>query len=421
MKQDKIFIGILSILIFSLSLGMFIRGRKEISVSENRNLEYFPKISKKSFIDTSFQKDIEKALVDQIPIGEGMKINYKLLKNRNSDSVVSVLKTFDGKPKNRDLNSDYDLDTIVDNSVPEDFKFELQVVPRGDGSLAIEKTNHLIYSKTNLNKSKPLLKSKANNYNQLVKNYPDISFHCNYIEIDQDIDFINGEIKHDLIREFYSYLDPSIKRSGLYLNRPSQFQEYFYKTDHHWNAKGQIEGYKNIMKNLKGSDEELLDIKIIPIKGVKYNGPKSRENYDYDIYDNFEVTIADISKHEIYKNGKKSEYGRKQKYVNNEFEQEKGKNYYADANGGDSGVVKYEFNNPKEQNLLVFADSYSNPINEFIASHYNNTYFIDLRAYESVYGKKFDFGEFTKENNINQVLYTGYILSFANDVFLVTD
>lgn len=421
MNQDKKFISILLILIFFLSIGMFIRGRKEVSVSENRKLEYFPKFSKESFIDTSFQNNIEKALVDQIPIGEEIKIKYKLLKNRNSDSVVRVLKTFDEKPIKSEVNSDDDSVDVVDNSVAEDFKFESQLMPRGEGGLAIEKTNHLIYSKTNLEKSKPLLKSKAKNYNQLVKNYPDISFHCNYIEIDQDIDFINGEIKHDLVREFYSYLDPSIKKSGLYLNRPSQFQEYFYKTDHHWNAKGQIEGYKNIMRNLKGSDEELLEIKTIPIKGVKYNGSKSREKYDYDVHDDFEIAVADIPKHEIYRDSKKSKYGRKQKYVNNEFEQEKGKNYYADANGGDSGSVKYEFNNPKEKNLLVFVDSYSNPIKEFIASHYNNTHFIDLRAYESAYGKEFDFGEFVKENNIDQVLYTGYILSFANDVFLVKD
>lgn len=420
MSKDKIFISLIILIILSLSLGTFIGGRKEVSVTENRKLEYFPKFSRESFFNNSFQRGIESALVDQIPIGEEFKIKYNSLRNKNLNSVVSALKTFESDRKYTSI-IETDRDIVVDNSIPEDFKFELEITPKGNSVFEIDQTNHLIYPQKNLMDSRKLLKSKADNYNQLVKDYPEISFHCNYIETDEDIDFINGNINHSLIKEFHKYLDPTIKKSALYLNRPSEFQKYFYKTDHHWNARGQLEGYKTIMKNLKGPDVELLDINEIPIKGAKYNGSKSREIYDYKIYDEFEVLRADLPNHQTYINNQKAPYGYKEDFIKGNFKKEKGKNYYGDANGGDFGIIKYEFNTPNEQNLLVFVDSFSNPIKEFIASHYNNTYFIDLRDYENVYGKKFDFGDFVKANNINQVLYTGYILSFANDVFLVTD
>ena len=70
---------------------------------------------------------------------------------------------------------------------------------------------------------------------------------------------------------------------------------------------------------------------------------------------------------------------------------------------------------------MVLVESFSNPINELIAAHFDNTYFIDLRHYEKDTGRPFDFGEFIKGKNIDQVLLTGYFYFFANDVFLVND
>ncbi len=421
MKQDKIFIGVIISLILSLSLGVFIRDRKEVSVTENRKLEYFPKLSRIGFLNSSFQKGVEDALVDQIPMSEEFKIRYKLLENRNLGSTVSVLNSFKNKSKDSMYYDNTYKEAVIDNTVPKDFKFEAEITPWGNNIFEIDQTNNLIYPKMDINIAKSLLKSKANNYNQLARDYPEFSFHCNYIESDIDLDFINGEISHDLVKEFYSYLDPSIKKSALYLNHPLEFPEYFYKTDHHWNVKGQLQGYKTIMKNLKSSEVELLDIKTVPINGIKYNGSKSKKSYNYKIYDNFEILVADLPKYKTYINGQASQYGNKKNFIKGNFKKGKGLNYYAEANGGDAGVVKYEFENPKEQNLLVFVDSFSNPIKEFIASNYNNTYFVDLRYYEKAYGKKFDFGDFVKGKDIDQVLYTNYIASFLNGAFLVTD
>ncbi len=385
MKRDKIFILMASSLILLLAFGTFARGKKEISITENRSLKYFPKISREAVLSTSFQTDVEGALVDQIILGERFKDKYNSLKNKSLNIVVETLQTL--KKGSKEDYAGSLTETSVDSTKPENYKFNLEVIPRGNNMFEIEQTNHLIFPKNNLEVTKPLLKSKADNYNELVKKYPDISFHCNYIEIDEDIDFINGEIDHGTINYFHSLLDSNIKTSALYLNSPGDFQKYFYKTDHHWNAKGQLEGYKTIMKNLKGQDERLLDIKTIPIEEIKYNGYKSRKTNNYNVYDDFEILVADLPEHKTYINNEEKDYGEKESFVKGDFKKGKGVNYYGDANGGDFGVVKYEFNNKEEKNLLVFIDSFSNPIKEFVASHYNNTYYIDLRDYENVYGK----------------------------------
>ncbi len=84
-------------------------------------------------------------------------------------------------------------------------------------------------------------------------------------------------------------------------------------------------------------------------------------------------------------------------------------------------MVEYRYNQPAKGNIVIFAESFSNPINELIAAHFNHTYFIDLRHYERDYGKPFDFGDFIEGKNIDQVLLTGYLYFYANDTFLIND
>ena len=45
-------------------------------------------------------------------------------------------------------------------------------------------------------------------------------------------------------------------------------------------------------------------------------------------------------------------------------------NHYGLYYGEDYAQVIYEFDNPEAENLLVLSTSWSNPINELIASHY---------------------------------------------------
>jgi hypothetical protein len=63
-------------------------------------------------------------------------------------------------------------------------------------------------------------------------------------------------------------------------------------------------------------------------------------------------------------------------------------------------VTTFDFNQPQKPNLLILGDSYSDAINEVIASHYNKTFDYDLRKLDG----KFDFTQFCAQNNISDVL-----------------
>lgn len=438
MKRDKAFLFIVVTLILVLVFGIIVRGEKEKSITENRNLESFPEFSLASFLNTDFQSKIENALTDQILLGEIFKFNYNLFKNNNTKLVVDGLLGIQND-KEADLNRskilDYDYIDFNAYSIFRDIEqppyikkinpkyndFQIALTPFGNNLGKIDDTDHLVYPKRSLEQADELFGLKANNYNKLVKDYPDLSFTCYYIETDVDVDFIKGEISHDLSENFHERLDESIKKSSLYINTPEDYQKYFYKTDHHWGVEGQLQGYKDIIRTIKGKYETPLEIETINVQGARYNGYKSRQSGNYEIYDDLSLLVSELPEHEVLINGEKRSYGNKKNYIAGNFSEEVGINHYGLSNGGDFGLVEYRFNEEEKANLLVFVESFSNPINPFIASHFNNTYFIDLRYYEDTYKKPFKFGEFIEKHDIDEVLFTGYYFFYANNVFLISD
>ena len=74
--------------------------------------------------------------------------------------------------------------------------------------------------------------------------------------------------------------------------------------------------------------------------------------------------------------------------------------------------IFYDFAQPEAGKLLLIASSYSNPINGLIASHYDQTYVIDLRYYEEWAGRPFDIVSYAAEKEIDDVLLLGDIEMF---------
>lgn len=334
--------------------------------------------------------------------------NEPPLENKSSDLPKVIQKELDPKP------------TIILRK-PEYTSFELALRPRGNNIIEIEESEHLVYPKRTVNEGLSLMESKADNYNRTVHNYPNLNFFCYYIESDVDVDFVNGQISHDVVEKFFSLLDPSIKTSALYVNSPKDYQNFFYKTDHHWNVEGQLQGYKDIIALLKGEFEPLLNIEILPIEGLFYNGYKSRKSNDYSIKDEFKILMADLNTYTTYINNEEGTYGRKEDYLAGNYSASTGFNYYRDCNGVDYGIVEYDFNQPEKGNLLCYVESFSNPINAFIASHYNKTYFVDYRHYQPTFGNSLDFGNFVNEHAIDDVLFAGYYHFYVNYMFKVSD
>ena len=449
MKRDIFLLIAIIFIITTLFGGLFVRGIKDVSIVENRTLTHFPKLSMTELMDTNYQKQFEKALSDQMLFGGTLKAAYNTMKNNNVEFVVSILKTAQVLSSHREqIEQQVEIqpeestreevdEQIVNNSStqeletqeqetsslrePEYTTFDIALTPRGNGLIEIDETRHLINPNNNVKQPHDLIISKATNINNLVQNYPKLNYFCYYIETDMDVEFVAGKITHFIVEPFFSLLDSKIKKTALYINKPEDYQNFFYKTDHHWDVLGQQQGYQDIIRLTKGLQEPLLETEKVPIDGLKYNGYKSRKLDDYEIYDEFKVLIADLPEHKEYVNDKEQRYDRKEEYLSGTYTKAEGVSYYGNCNGGDYGLVTYDYNQPDKGNILIFVDSFSNPINSFIASHYNKTYIVDFRHYKETYGIDFDFGDFTTEHEVSAVLFMGYYLFYANDTFLVTD
>ncbi len=89
-------------------------------------------------------------------------------------------------------------------------------------------------------------------------------------------------------------------------------------------------------------------------------------------------------------------------HFDEESERHKFEYYYISLYGSDFGEIVYDFKEPEKENLMIWKSSFSNPINELIASHFNKTYIIDARYYET--HDNFDYEEYIKANDIDKIL-----------------
>ena len=101
--------------------------------------------------------------------------------------------------------------------------------------------------------------------------------------------------------------------------------------------------------------------------------------------------------------GGKVEYGDEESFFNgikpdNELT-------YSHFYGHDYPEIIFTTERDLRPNILVFGNSFDNPLLKMIASHYHQTYSIDLRYYKDVKKHEFNLNEYIQEHQINDVLF----------------
>lgn len=426
--RNIIFICMISIFILFFIGGIPFRGIENHSITENRSLVTFPSFCLSSFMDASYQDQLENALSDQLILSQNLKTAYNQFKRTSLNLTIRLLKNKEiemlqppASPDRAESNHPIDLSNKPAEPTPhvDPPHFHLSLTPRGDDLMELDDSHHLVFPPRTIEDADPLFTSKTNNYNEFISLYPNIDFYSYYIETDVDINFIKGEITHDLAHFLQSKFNKNIVFDFLKVSTPKDYQQYFFKTDHHWTIPGQLQGYKDIVTLLKGKEEPLLDLEAVTFPEVKYYGYKSRKLDDFGIYDSFGFWKASLPEHKEYINGKEMHYGDQSAYERGEYSLEEGTNHYGACYGYDFGLIEYDFPDTTKGNLLLFVDSFSNPINALIASHFHHTYVVDLRYYERDYGNPFDFSDFAEGKDIDKVLFSGYYFFYANDEFLI--
>jgi len=240
--------------------------------------------------------------------------------------------------------------------------------------------------------------NQVNFFNSLYNSNKNVNLNIYLVPRYEQTSLPNNNLEN-YTKKFKELLDKNINVSELKINSIEEYTEKFYKTDHHWNMYGAYEGYQDIMKML-GKQPQSLEIK--QVSNTKYYGSLAKSSLSKLTYDNIYDIILDTDYRTLVNNEENNAKFKPRKITydkNYDFF-----DYYIHYFNGQYGTVQYTFNNNSTENLLIFSDSYAWQIDYLIASHYKNTYVINLR-YDDYLSGKFDYNDFIEKNNITNVLF----------------
>ena len=359
-------------------------GQKDISETENRTLARLPVFSAASFLSGEYQDALENAVGDQMLFSEEVRSCVKGLQS----SVLSVEQNLLGRI-NPSLRSGY-----------------TQIA---DGYYAYQSDEHRIVEKLrDYTGSADAVAAFAEPFNRLEGVRRCLYFINNSRSMDFDHPK-NSEEVFDWIRSFFSLEGSDCFASTDY----KDFCRWFYQTDHHWNDQGFYRGYIEIMWMLRPDDMSIGPGERLETSAV-FNGSYARVTKSLRADEPFIVRSFDLPEYKVTLNGKRGTYGRLKAYQSGRFPAEPLTNHYANCYGGDYGEIVYDFGTEGKGRLLLVANSYSNPINALIASHFDQAYVIDPRYYEDYAGHAFDPAAYVQEHNIDTVLLLGDIKLFLS-------
>lgn len=465
--NKKNVISIIFLLFFAAILmgfySILFRTQNDISEAELRTLQKIPEFSFETFAEGTFQSEMDQAVSDQFLFSAEIK---QLVKDFDN-SLVSLTSNIAGKSV---LRSQYFADLALqddsvkteqgeqsvsgpaledviaaetsgaDNensgeqeaggsvlSVPAEDDTQTAVVEEAPKPAKIEKYPY-IYTEV---KDKYIYKLDDSGYiiqKACDPNTYDFDIYdpemLKKVTYPKYLYFINSSMSVDF-REPHKYDPLSVIKQNIEMDgydelKFDNFEEYkklFYQTDHHWNYRGSYEGYKQCMRLLEGDDVKLLEPIGTHTYHTIYNGSLARDNALKCSTEEFTVYEFDIPPYKTYVNDVEAVYGYRYLYVSDDdYPHNTYSNHYGMYYGDDHAKVVYVFDNPDAESLLILGTSYSNAVNELIASHYKETHVLDFRHYRKQYGKPIDAQSYMEEHNLDKLLIIGDISSIGHKV-----
>lgn len=267
---------------------------------------------------------------------------------------------------------------------------------------------------------KEYIDNRIENYKDLIEQFPESYFYIFYLERMAFAPY-NPMIPYfpqaDAGQSFVYFLEnkpPELQVSSLQLRNLSEHKEKFFRTDHHWNIRGAWEAYE-IIYNMLGKDIPELGPKLelsgfSKIEGVQFCGSYARRTLYPCQPDIFEYAQVDLKQYSTFVDGEETNYGNKGEYFKGNFSRDPYTGHYAEFFGFVAPQVEYHFDNPNARNLLIIGGSYTQAMQEFVASHFNKTYVVDLREYEN-----FSLGYFIDTYGIDDVLIIGDVIVYSRE------
>lgn len=360
------------------------RGQLTVSDAENRSLAQFPALTLEGFVSGDFQQQLEDALGDQYPFGETLKSGLITLQDKVYQAESSALKAIfpSAAMSYTEIANGYyhfggDEGRIVEKAWPEE-------------------------------KYAPAVQKQSALYAEL-----DVPVYLYFIRNSRAHDFMQDNAANDAV---FQAIVEAYQPAGAACFAAADYDEYaglFYAADHHWNHRGADKGYRDVIRLLLGDGEETVPVKEEVSFPVPFNGSYARQSGRMVGDSTFTVYTYGLKKTITRLNGKNGTYGHQSLYEKGRYPTDELRNHYAYYYGGDYGEIVLDTRNAQKENLLIVGDSYTNPINGLIASHFGRTHILDMRYYERDMGEPLDLKAYIQHNDISRVLLLGDITFFA--------
>jgi len=366
-----------------LLFGVLIRGERAASDMENRALTRFPAFSFSSFLSGEFQDDLEHALGDQYPFGEQIKAAVLDAQNALTRGEGALLTAaFPGA------------ENTYAEIAPGYYHFA------GDEHRIVERP-------WDEGRDEARMAKAAGDFNAVTgaKKY------VYFIRNSRSQDFAQNpsdDAVFDRVKAAY-HADGAARFAAADYGA---FCELFYQTDHHWNHRGADQGYREILA-LLGIDEAPLEKQKEWTFDAVFNGSYARKTGLRCADELFCAYSYALPKMQVTLNGKRGQYGHQSLYERQKYPTDALRNHYAYYYGGDYGEIVIDSGRDTGRKLLLVADSYSNPVNLLLASHFDQTYVIDLRYYQQDLGEEFDWQGYIDAHGVDTVLLLGDVALFA--------
>lgn len=332
-----------------------------ISKLENRTLAQKPKYSKELLLSGEYFRSWEEYLTDHI-FGRTYWIkgysflNASLLKKHSINNIViadnGTLLPF--IPHNRVYDLD-DLKNNINNSVEEISNLSNYINNYGGEFYFIgipEQSSYLRdkYPSYYRNGEEFLNSSEENMFKGLDKN---------------NINYINMMEKYKL----------------------NDFEEYYFKTDHHYTFRGAYKAYTEIIDRIINDSEQIIireplreeEIEFITLENPIWGSRNRSLSFIYPTDEKLEIgyPVEQID-YEKVTNGNADPEFYYTEYL------EKGRPSYGVYMGGDHAETIITTDREELPDLLIFGDSFTNPLEPLLYYHFNQTRILDLRYYSEM-------------------------------------
>lgn len=403
---------------------------KKISEEENRALAQRPAFSLKALFDGDLTVDFENYYSDNFPAR-----SFFLSCNKKINSIFTQFSAGGGNQvvvKNDSNGEDFggegldlvkketETETETETTEPAeqdniDEKHDSVVDGAKDDEVSIK--NYLIVTKDSameiFSYNESIVQTYADLINKTAKAMPEgVKFYS--LVAPTSAEFYGTQqyrtgahSQYDAIKKIYDKLDDSIIKVDAYSPLNDHANEYIYfRTDHHWTARGAYYAYTGFCKKAGLTAPELSAFptrKIEGFVGTFYRSAQSdvlKNNPDY--VECFDLIVD--AENMVYSNSSLTN-GVKTAVIAKDV---KSSNKYLAFIAGDQPIEKITTSVKNGKKILILKESYGNAFVPFLCNNYEEVYVIDPRQV------KMNLPQFVYDNGIQEVMALNYCMGIAN-------